>query len=76
MPKKIALEVKKDLEAVVAEFGDARRSKLIKDAEELEIQEDAFVVKEEVFALVTADGWIKRLRQGNDPFATRVREGE
>lgn len=74
--KEVAALVKLDLEKVSEEFGDARRSKIVKDYVEYEIKEEAFVVKEEVFALVSKDGWIKRIRQNNDPSSSRLREGD
>ncbi len=74
--KKIAETVKADLEHVAKEFGDNRKSQILKDHVQFEIQADDFVVKEEVFALVSTDGWIKRIRQGNDPVLSRLREGD
>ena len=74
--KKISGLVKADLERIIKDFGDNRRSKIVKGHVEYEIDKDAFVVKEEVYALVTADGWIKRMRQNNEPSATRMREGD
>lgn len=73
---KVANLVKKDLQELLAEFGDTRRSKIIRDHVAEEIDEAAFVVKEEVFALVTSDGWIKRIRQNNELSATRLRDGD
>lgn len=75
-PKKISELVKKDLERVAAEFGDARRSEIVKDHVEVEIDQSAFVVKEEVYALITTEGWVKRIRQNNELSATRLREGD
>jgi len=65
-----------DFDRIVDTFGDKRMSKLVLDAEDLEYDEEAYVQHEDVFAVVTADGWTKRLRQTNDPNVTRVREGD
>ena len=35
-----------------------------------------YVVQEDAFAIVTADGWIKRIRQNNEVSSTRLREGD
>ncbi len=57
-------------------FGDKRRSKIAKDDVELEYSEEAYVVHEDVYAVVTVDGWLKRIRQTNEVSATRLREGD
>lgn len=73
---KIAQLVKKDLEEVDQKYGDKRRCRLVKDVPELEFDESHYVVQEDVYAIVTADGWLKRIRQSNDVNSTRVREGD
>ncbi len=74
--KRIANLVQKDLEAVAAAFADKRRSKLVKDFVDVELNASDYVVQEEVYAIVTADGWLKRIRQTNDLGSTRIREGD
>lgn len=74
--KKIIDLLKKELQEIVRDFGDTRRSQVMKNHVDVEIEESAFVVKEDVFALVSAEGWIKRIRQSNDPATTRSREGD
>jgi DNA gyrase subunit A len=66
----------KDLEAVAQEYGDNRRSKIVKEIEEVEFSAADYLVREEVYAIVTADGWLKRIRQTNELGSTRVREGD
>ncbi|MCI5065766.1 DNA topoisomerase 4 subunit A [bacterium] len=73
---KILALVEKDLDAVDKAFGDKRKSKIVKDLEEIELNASDFIVQEDVYAIVTEDGWIKRIRQSNDPETTRVREGD
>lgn len=68
--------VKKDLEAVGEKYGDKRKSTIIKDDVEVEFNEADYVVEEDVFAIVTKDGWIKRIRQNNELTSTRLREGD
>ena len=74
--KEVALLVEKDLETVSKTFGDSRKSKIVKDFVEVEIDAQAFVVKEDVYTIITKDGWIKRIRQNNDIATTRIREGD
>ena len=70
--------VKEDLELVAKEYGDARKSKLIKDYQDkiIEFDKSEYVVKEDVYAIVTKDGWIKRIRQNNELSSTRLRDGD
>lgn len=65
-----------DLTRVAGEFGDERRSKIEHDFEEVELDTDAYVKHEDAFVVVTKDGWIKRIKQSNDPASTRVRDGD
>lgn len=68
--------VRGDLEALAEKYGDKRRSKLIKDNVDIEFDETAYVVQEDVHAIVSADGWVKRIRRSNDLSSTRMREGD
>ena len=65
-----------DLEQIAEKYGDRRKSKLIKDNVDIEFDETAYVVQEDVHAIITADGWIKRIRRTNDLASTRLREGD
>lgn len=68
--------VREDLEALGEKYGDKRRSKLIKDNVDIEFDETQYVVQEDVHAIVSTDGWIKRIRRANDLSSTRMREGD
>ena len=68
--------VRGDLEAMAEKHGDKRRCELVKENVELEFNEEAYVVHEDVYAIVTKDGWIKRIRQNNELASTRLREGD
>ncbi|MCB0319686.1 MAG: hypothetical protein KDD60_02100, partial [Bdellovibrionales bacterium] len=74
--EKLTALLKKDLNAVESQYGDKRKSRIVKDFVEVEFQAEDFIVDEEVFAIVTADGWLKRIRQSNDLSTTRIREGD
>ena len=69
-------EVAADLKRVVEEFGDARRSEIVNEFEEPEFDKEDFVQHEQVFVVVTQEGWMKRIRTANDPNTTRMREGD
>lgn len=75
--KKSILElVMADLALIEEKFGDKRKSAISKDEIEIEFNEADYVVEEDVYAIITKDGWIKRIRQNNELGATRLREGD
>lgn len=78
LKSKSAIEgiVREELEAIAEKYGDKRRSKLIKDNVDIEFDETQYVVQEDVHAVVTTDGWVKRIRRTNDLSSTRMREGD
>jgi DNA gyrase subunit A len=73
---KIQELVRKDLESVAEKYGDNRLCKLVKDNVDIEFREEDYVVHEDVYAIITADGWLKRIRQNNELGSTRLREGD
>jgi len=75
-PARIREIVRKDLQAIVDTHGDKRRCRLDKENVEIEFNAEDYVVNEDVYAIVTADGWLKRIRQTNELSSTRVREGD
>ncbi|MBN8547776.1 MAG: DNA topoisomerase IV subunit A [Deltaproteobacteria bacterium] len=68
--------VRKDLELVSETYGDNRRCKMVKESAEIEFREEDYVVQEDVYAIITSDGWLKRVRQTNELASTRLREGD
>jgi len=58
-------------------FADNRRTKISGGGgEEMEFQAEDFIVDEEVTAILSRDGWLKRVREVKDLSATRLREGD
>ncbi|MDD2943851.1 MAG: DNA gyrase C-terminal beta-propeller domain-containing protein, partial [bacterium] len=43
---------------------------------EIEFDAEEYVQHENVHVIVTKDGWLKRIRETNDPASTRIREGD
>ncbi len=68
--------VRKELKALKAEFGDARRSKITGPDPERTFSAEDYIIKEDVYVIVTRDGWIKRQRSYTDVSAIRIREGD
>jgi DNA gyrase subunit A len=56
--------------------GEKRRTRVSVAVEEPEYDAEAFIPDEDAFAVVTVDGWVKRLGQLKDPKQTRLREGD
>jgi DNA gyrase subunit A len=74
--KKLLKIIKDELEALSEKYGDKRRSRLDTDSVATEFNAEDYVVHEDIFAIITKDGWIKRIRQNNDLSGTRLREGD
>ncbi len=56
--------------------GEKRKTRVSAAVEEPEYDAEAFIPDEDAFAVVTVDGWLKRLGQLKDPKQTRLREGD
>ena len=69
-------EISQDLLRISEAYGDQRRSKIVKNHQEEEFKEDDYIKHEDVFVIVTKDGWLKRIRNTNDPETTRLRDGD
>lgn len=74
--KQLLALVRKDLESCAEKYGDKRRCKIELENIEVEFDESAYVVEEDVYAIITSDGWLKRIRQANELSSTRLREGD
>ncbi len=67
--------IREDLERIAEKYGDKRRTNFAA-GEELAYDPEAYIVHEEAVAILSRDGWIKRLREVKDPASTRLREGD
>ena len=74
--KALMASISEDLERISKTFGDKRRSEIVGALEEEEFDADSYLQHEDVFVIVTKDGWLKRIRTTNDPETTRIREGD
>lgn len=73
---KLRKEITTDLARIKKDFGDKRQCKVVTQYEVLEVTEADLVQDEEVYVIVTKDGWMKRIKANNDPSGTRLREGD
>jgi DNA gyrase subunit A len=68
--------VRGELEEVKEKYADKRRTKIIGVSDEPEFQEEDFIVAEDANVVLSAQGWVKRVRELRDPTQTRLREGD
>lgn len=68
--------VRNEIQAVGDQFGGPRRSEIAGPDKQLEYSERDYIVKEDVYVIVTRGGWVKRQLSYTDIDAIRVREGD
>ncbi|MEM1125348.1 MAG: DNA topoisomerase IV subunit A [Bacteroidota bacterium] len=68
--------VRTELREVKKAFGSERRTTLGGPDQVLEYTEEDYIIAEDVYVIVTRDGWIKRQRSYTDLKSIRVRDGD
>ncbi|MFO0761057.1 MAG: DNA topoisomerase IV subunit A [Byssovorax sp.] len=68
--------VKDELTEIKARYNDKRRTKVLGNVDEPEYQAEDFIVAEDANVILSAQGWVKRVREVKDLGATRLREGD
>lgn len=68
--------IREELKALKAQFADARRTTIAGPDKGFEYNQEAYIVEEDVYVMVTRDGWVKRQRSYTDVQSIRVREGD
>ncbi|NUP05247.1 MAG: DNA topoisomerase IV subunit A [Polyangiaceae bacterium] len=68
--------IKDELESIRKTYGDKRRTKVSGTSAEPEFQEEDFIVQEDANVILSAQGWVKRLREVKDLSTTRLRDGD
>ncbi|MBK8256565.1 MAG: DNA topoisomerase IV subunit A [Polyangiaceae bacterium] len=68
--------VKDELAELRAKFGAKRLTKVTGSTDEPEYSEEAFIVDEDANVILSAQGWLKRVRELKDLGTTRLREGD
>jgi DNA gyrase subunit A len=75
--KKLKLLVKKELIEIKKEYGDKRRTKIEGGAvEEEEYSAADFIQHEECYAIISRNGWIRRVRKEPNVEQLRFKEGD
>ena len=68
--------VRKELLALKKEYADERRTTIAGPDAAVSYSAEDYIIKEDVYVIVTKDGWVKRQRSYTDLGAIRVREGD
>ena len=68
--------VRRELREARKAFADDRRTEIAGPDAVVEYAAEDYIVKEDVYVIVTKDGWVKRQRSYTDLDAIRVREGD
>jgi len=68
--------IRRELGELREKYSDKRRTRMGVPAEEVTVDETAFIAHEDSNVVVTRDGWVKRVGQLRDISTTRVREGD
>jgi DNA gyrase subunit A len=72
--RKLWKVVKTEIRETRQKFGDARRTKVVgRGVEETEYDEEAYIVDEDAYILLSRDGWMKRVGRVGDLSKVRLR---
>src|SRR4029079_12936313 len=66
-PKALWDLAKGELQELQAKYADKRRTKVLGAVDEPEYQAEDFIVAEDANILLSAQGWVKRVREVKDP---------
>ncbi len=68
--------VRSELREVKDRFADPRRSEIAGPDAQIEYTEEDYIIDEDVYVIVTRDGWVKRQGSYTDIDSIRVRDGD
>ena len=68
--------IKDELGEIKQKYADKRRTKVVGNVDEPEFGEEDFIVAEDANVILSAQGWVKRVREVKDLGTTRLREGD
>ena len=74
-PKKISTEIRKELEEIKSKHGDKRVTQ-IKTVQSVEYNEEDFIEHEDVHIVLSQNGWIRKLKNLNDPSGLKFKEND
>ncbi len=68
--------IRTELKEIRAKYAEDRRTTVSGPDESIEFSAEDFIVNEDVYIIVTNDGWVKRQRSYGDAASIRVRDGD
>ncbi|MEM9067487.1 MAG: DNA topoisomerase IV subunit A [Myxococcota bacterium] len=68
--------IRAELHELATDYGDIRRTQIVKELDEPEYDAEAFIVDEDAMVVLTHQGWVKRQKVLRDVSSTRVRDGD
>lgn len=68
--------IKDEFVAIRSAYGDPRRTGVDVEVKDLEYEEEAYIIDEKCFVMVTKNGWFKRQKSYSDISTIRVREDD
>jgi len=68
--------IKTELKEIREKYPEGRRTTIAGPDEDIEYSAEDYIVEEDVFVIVTEDGWVKRQRSYSDVESIRVRDGD
>ena len=74
--KKLWGVIKGEMESLIEQFGERRRTRMASDEDVLEFSEEAYIVRENTNVVLTRNGRIKRVGRLSSVETTRVEEGD
>src|SRR5262245_44196638 len=74
--KKLWGVIKGEMEKLIEQFPERRKTRMASDEDVLEFDEEAYIVRENTNVVLTRNGWIKRVGRLASVESTRVQEGD
>ncbi|RMF55340.1 MAG: DNA topoisomerase IV subunit A [Bacteroidetes bacterium] len=68
--------IKEELRSIKKAYADERRTIIAGPDEHLDYSEEAYILDEDVYVIVSRDGWVKRQRSYTEVQSIRVRDGD
>ena len=68
--------IRTELKEIRESFGEGRRTTIAGPDADIEYSAEDYIVEEDVFVIITEDGWVKRQRSYGDVESIRVRDGD
>ncbi|MDA0379463.1 MAG: DNA topoisomerase, partial [Bacteroidetes bacterium] len=68
--------IRTELKEIRETYAEKRRTTIAGPDEDIEYSAEDYIVEEDVYVIVTGDGWVKRQRSYGDVASIRVRDGD